>query len=176
MTMPHPFAEASAGTLPPGWRFVQPTTRRLELSEGDWLLVKTRLTAGERRDAWSRMVITAPDGTRSINPHMVGLATILAYLVDWNITDPTGRIVPLRPLDGQDPMVVATAALDHLDPESYDEILQAVKRHELQMIAEREAEKKTRRGDPMSSATSPSPVAITGRTNTSPPSMPMSTP
>jgi hypothetical protein len=174
MTM-HSVAETPA-TLPPGWRFVQPTTRRLELTEGDWILVKTRLTAGERRAAWSRMVIYASDGTRSINPHMVGLSTILAYLVDWNVTDPTGRVAPLHTLDGQDPIGLATAALDQLDPESFDEILQAIKAHELAMIAEREAEKKTRHGDPPSSATSRSPVTITGRMTTSPRSTPTSTP
>ena len=36
--------------------FVKPETRRLELPEGQWLVVKKRLTEGERRQVMSGMV------------------------------------------------------------------------------------------------------------------------
>jgi hypothetical protein len=164
-------------TLPPGWRFVQPETRRLDLTEGDWILVTKRLTAGERNKHYQRQYIITADGTLAPNVVMrAGLSMILAYLLDWNLTDATGRIVPLRGLNGDDPLVMATSALDQLDPASFDEVLQAIKRHELEMIAERIAEKKTRLGVPPSFATSPSPDAITGPTSTSPDSMLMSIP
>jgi hypothetical protein len=169
---------ATAGTaLAAGWRFVQGGTRELALSEGDWIRVKRRLTAGEQRAAMARMYTLTSDGqTRVFNYEMVGLSTILAYLLEWNVTDASGRIAPLTGPNGEDPLVIAAATLDQLDPESYDEILQAVKQHERDMIAERDAEKKTRRGEPRSSATSPSPDTTTGPTSTSGVSTLMSTP
>jgi hypothetical protein len=160
--------------LPSGWRFVQGGTRQLDLSEGDWIRVKRRLTAGEQRASMARMY-TVNDGQRVFNYEMVGLSTILAYLVEWNITDPSGRIAPLTGPNGEDPAVIATATLDQLDPVSYDEILQAVKQHERDMIAERAAQKKTRRGAPISSATSSSLDTTTGPTSTSADSMLTST-
>jgi hypothetical protein len=163
--------------LPSGWRFVQGGTRQLDLSEGDWIRVKRRLTAGEQRAAMARMYTLTGDGQQRVfNYEMVGLSTILAYLIEWNITDPSGRIAPLTGPNGEDPVVIATATLDQLDPASYDEILQAVKQHERDMIAERDAQKKTRRGAPMSSATSLSPDTTTGPTSTSVVSMLTSTP
>jgi hypothetical protein len=168
--------DAAGRPLPAGWRFVQGGTRQLELSEGDWIRVKRRLTAGESRAAMARMYTVTGDGSRVFNYEMVGLSTILAYLIEWNVTDASGRIAPLTGPNGDDPLVFAAATLDQLDPESYDEILQAVKQHERDMIAERVAEKKTRRGALTSSATSSSPDTITGPTSTSGSSTLMSTP
>lgn len=163
--------------MPAGWRFVHPSTRRLELAGGDWVLVKTRLSAGERNEHYERQYRITAEGILVPAAAMrAGLSMMLAYLVEWSLTDTTGRIVPLRSLNGEDPLTVAAAALGNLDPESYDEILQAIKRHELEMIAAREAEKKTHAGAPASSATSLSLVASDGRTSTSPSSTPMSTP
>jgi hypothetical protein len=167
----------AADRMPPGWRFVQGETRRLELAEGDWILVKQRLNAGERNKHYERQYTITHEGTLAPNVAMrAGLSMILAYLVEWNLTDATSRIVPLRGLPGEDVIPIMTAALENLDPESYDEVLQAIKRHELEMIAEREAQKKTRRGARESSAISPLPDASTGRTPTSPHSIATSTP
>jgi hypothetical protein len=152
-------------------------TRRLELAEGDWILVKQRLNAGERNKHYERQYTITEAGTLAPNVAMrAGLSMILAYLVEWNVTDATSRIVPLRGLPGEDVIPIMTAALENLDPESYDEVLQAIKRHELEMIAAREAEKKTRRGADASPAISPLPERITGLTSTSVPSTVMSTP
>jgi hypothetical protein len=162
---------------PAGWRFVDGATRRLELAEGDWILVKQRLTAGERNKHYERQYTITEAGTLAPNVAMrAGLSMILAYLVEWNLTDATSRIAPLRGVPGEDPIPIMTAALEQLDPESYDEVLQAIKRHELDMIATREAEKKTRIGAPASPAISPLPDGTTGRTSTSAPSIAMSTP
>lgn len=163
--------------MPAGWRFVQPATRRLELAGGDWVLVKTRLSAGERNDHYERQYRVTADGVLTPAIGMrAGLSMMIAYLVEWSLTDTTGRIVPLRSLNGEDPITVAAAALGNLDPESYDEILQAIKRHELEMIAERAAEKKTHAGAAASSAISPLPVASDGHTSTSAHLTLMSTP
>lgn len=152
---------------PVGWRFPQGETRRLELSEGDWLVVRTRLTAGERRDALTRTYETAPDGSRSVNPGLLGLATILAYVVDWSITSPSGPI-PIREsfaLDGRDRGDVLAGALQQIGAESFDEILEAVRAHERDMAAAREAEKKTRNGASASSPISASPAPTAGVTS-----------
>jgi hypothetical protein len=162
---------------PPGWRFAQGETRRLDLSEGDWLLVKKRLSAGERRAAFQRTVVTAPDGTRSPAPGMLGHAKCLAYLLDWSITDPMGRQVVIREgftMEGQDRLAVLSSALDQLDAEYFDEIADAITAHELQMIAERAEEKKTRTGARASSPTSASPAPTGGNSSGSATSTPMS--
>lgn len=162
--------------MPAGWRFVQPQARRLELSEGDWILVKKRLTAGERHEHYARQYSLVDDKLVPNVRMRSGLSMILAYLLEWNLTDAAGRVVPLQTLDGQDPITVTAAALEALDPESYDEVHQAIKRHELEMIAEREAEKKTRRGAPASSETWRSPDDTIGRTRPSPALTPTFTP
>lgn len=165
------------GPLPPGWRFPHGETRRLELSEGDWLVVRTRLTAGERRDALTRTYETAPDGSRLVNPALLGLATILAYVVDWSITSPAGPI-PIREsfaLDGRDRADVLAGALQQIAADSFDEILEAVRGHERDMAAAREAEKKTRAGAPASSPISGSPASMVGAMSGSATSTPRST-
>jgi hypothetical protein len=161
---------------PPGWHFVQPGSRRLELDENEWILVRTRLSAGEQQDAFDRLYQTSADGARQVNPRMIGLTTVLAYLLDWSYTDRYGHIVPVGPESGDDPITVTTAALRALYPEDFDAILEAIKAHEAAMVAQRAAEKKTRLGAPASSAISTSPDAAIGPMSTSTPSMQMSTP
>jgi hypothetical protein len=110
-------------------RVVQPDSCRLPLSAGDWILVKKRLSAGENK----RMVQRG-----SVDLVEAGTAKILAYLLDWSVTDPAGKPIVIR----DEPDSVKEAAIDSIDPDSYGEILRAIEAHETAMRTERDAQKK----------------------------------
>jgi len=139
-------------------RFVRPETTRLDLTEGDYLVVKTRLNAGETREMYARMYVHGDDGRLRPNPRQTGLAKILAYLVDWSLTDLEGKpaVIRGRPEDE------VTACLNNIDPDSFGEILAAVEDHEQATATARAQEKKRRDGGRGDEVTSPSPSAVTG--------------
>jgi len=144
-------------------RVVRPQEVTLPLSDGDWLRVKKRLTAGEAREQFARIVKDAPGGERpTLSSMQVGISRILAYLLDWSLTDDKGVVLPLRNGRGELAVDVMTASLNSIDPDSFGEILKAVEDHEEAMDKEREAEKNGTGGVNESSAISPSPVALTG--------------
>lgn len=136
--------------------FVHPDTRQLTLSDGRWLLVRRRLSTGERREMYRRTYLVVGDDWR-MDPTLLPRAKVTAYLLDWNITD-DGTPVPIfsKPIEEVD------AALDALDPLDFDEIHEAIKAHETKMTAEREAEKKTRAGASAPNPISPSPSEPVG--------------
>src|SRR5262245_15623993 len=116
-------------------RFVRPDTVRLEISQGDWLLVKKRLTAGEERQAFARMMRPyrtslsgMPNGSDQVelDPVQATLSNTIAYLLDWSLVDDDGKPVVIR----NQPVDVVRAALDALDLESFTEITQAIAAHE----------------------------------------------
>jgi hypothetical protein len=128
-------------------RFVRPDTTTLPLSDGDWLLVKTQLNAGEQREVFNRLTRNnlAIDehgigGRMEIDPMQAGFSTVLGYLLDWSLTDDDGQKVEVK---GQ-PIEVVAAAIDALDLDSYQEILDAVQRHEASVNERRLIEKKRR--------------------------------
>jgi hypothetical protein len=125
-------------------RFVRPDTRTLHLANGDQLVVRARLTAGETRAQYARMLTTGPNGIVTRNYMMSGMAVVLAYLLDWNLTDDAGQLVPIRDLSPDDLMRV----IDSLDSVSFEEIKTAIEDHETAMNAERDAQKKTGGGNP----------------------------
>jgi hypothetical protein len=139
-------------------RFPPPTVTVLHISEGDTITVRTRLNAGESRAAYARMIRTGPDGELQVDHSQQPLAIVLAYLVDWSLVDDTGAVVPIR----NQPDAVVLAALDALDTDSYLEIKDAIQAHDLEILQTRLALKKTLSGENGSSATSPSPDAVTG--------------
>jgi hypothetical protein len=158
-------------------RFVKPAEVRIPISQGDYLIVKEKLNAGEQMEVFARLVRKGPDdegGTArpvriekdgikaemELDPLQAGLSTILAYLVDWSLTDDDGRIVSIR----HQPPEVVTAALHNLEFEDYQEILEAVQAHEAKVKAARQ-EKKRSTGSPASDRTSPSLVGAIGGTN-----------
>lgn len=144
-------------------RVVRPQEVTLSLSDGDWLRVKKRLTAGESREQFARIIKDAPGGERPTLASMqVGLSRILAYLLDWSFVDPNGILLPLRNGKGELSIDVMTASLDSIDPDSFGEVLRAIEEHEEAMDKEREAEKNGRDGASKSSAISPSPVDLAG--------------
>ena len=142
-------------------RVVVPDVATLPLSDGDSLTVKQRLSSGEERRMIRRGVSYTPDGVRQFDPVEGGVSKILAYLLDWTVRGPDGRVVPIR----DEPPAVVEAALDLLDPDSYTEILRAIEAHERRMNEARAEEKKLRTGAPTSSATSPSPAVAVGATS-----------
>jgi len=111
----------------------RPETVKVDISQGDWLLVKKHLTSGEHRKRLSRML--NPDGT--VQPVNVGVTKIVSYLLDWSIADADDKPVVIR----DQPEDVVQAALDALDVESFKEILTAIEAHEDAMQAVRDAEK-----------------------------------
>src|SRR4029453_14763035 len=94
-------------------RVRRPATTRLELTRGDFLIVKQDLTAGEYRE-WMRAstkpitLSTAggPVPTVELDPMAAGVALVMAYLLDWSFTDADGR--PLVIAD-QPPSVIRAA-------------------------------------------------------------------
>jgi hypothetical protein len=154
----------------PRSRVVMPETTVLHISDGDTLTVKKRLNAGESRQQLARMY-RQHNGTRVLDTLQVGMSTVLAYLLDWSLVDPSGNQIVIR----DQPEDAVISALDSLDPESFKEIREAIEAHERAMDAERAAKKKIPTGEPRSEAISASPSDATGGTNGSPNSTEMST-
>ena len=106
--------------------FVRPETVKLDLVEGEWILVKQRLNAGEQRSMFRRLYLAGADGEFRVNPDTVPTAFILAYLVDWSLTDATGHKVEIL----QQPSDVVEEAIDALDPEKFANIKTAIEAHD----------------------------------------------
>lgn len=113
-------------------RLVAPGTKRLTLANGDFLIVKHRLNAGETLDLFDRaapeMDATQP-GTLTLakaSPTTVGLAIVTAYLLDWSFTDLEGAIIPIRGASAEE----KTAALRLLDFDSLVEVMNAITAHD----------------------------------------------
>jgi len=144
--------------------FVRPDTRLLQLSDGQWLKVKDRLSAGEfrahlrRSTSLEHEVATDADGntttttTRRVDPLLQNLSTVVAYLLDWSLEAPIERCAESELI----------AALDALDIDRYSEIRDAVNAHQIAMDRERELAKNGKGGEKKSSAISPSPAAVAG--------------
>jgi len=141
-----------------GSRFVRPETVKLDLSNGDWILIKKRLSSGEQRDAFSRAYVQGEDGKFVVHPGRIGLSMVSAYLIDWSLTDTSGEQVVIR---GESTAIVEQM-LNGLGTEDFDEIRIAIDAHEQRMVAEREAQKKTRSGVTASSAISALPSDAAG--------------
>jgi len=138
-------------------RFVRPETRRLELTDGDWITVKARLTAGEKRAMFARMYKTVEktDGTPQQIPDLerVGFARLAAYLVDWSFPEFPIRSVSVEALE---------SALRNLEDDDFGELLTAIDAHEAREAEAFAVLKKTTSGEPASSPIWPSLVGATG--------------
>jgi hypothetical protein len=141
-------------------RFVRPNTVTLPLSEGDWIVVKERLNAGEQRALVERSWHDTPDadGQFHVNPPRAGLALLTAYLIDWSFTDHAGDPVPIRGLSAAE----LERVIDNLEPPDYNELRNAINAHTEALYLAREAEKKRMAGASASSPTSPSLDVVTG--------------
>ena len=118
-------------------RMRRPATTRLELTGGDFLIVKQDLTAGEYRE-FLRASSRSAAGHLELDPFANGVALVLAYLLDWSFQDADGR--PLVIAD-QSPEVVRSV-LDHLDHDAYMDVQRAIQSHQTARAEALEAEKK----------------------------------
>lgn len=140
-------------------RVRRPTTDRLELSDGDTLIVKRDLTAGEYRDLMRAStrplqvtpsdVGTATTGLMEIDPIAAGLATVMAYLLDWTFLDADGHKLVIA----DQPPELVRAALANIDSDAYMEVQRAILDHQARRAADLAEEKKTRTGVPTSDGT-----------------------
>ncbi|HEV8211056.1 MAG TPA: hypothetical protein VGP77_13070 [Vicinamibacterales bacterium] len=140
-------------------RVVGVETRRLPLSDGDWILVKDRLNSGENKRMVKRGSVMTADGA-TVDLVEAGTAKVLAFLSDWSFKDRQGEPLVIA----RQPPAVVEAALDLIDPDSYTEILRAIEAHEIAMQAERDAQKKIQPGGNPSSTPSPSLAPATSPT------------
>jgi hypothetical protein len=115
----------------------------LPISGGDTITVRRRLSYGERMDSYQRMFYRTPDGDLKSDPFKAPMAMVQAYLVDWTLTR-GGDPWPISPLTVS-PEARERAFRD-LDPQSFDEIAEAIKAHEGAQTAARDEEKKLRSG------------------------------
>jgi hypothetical protein len=120
-------------------RFVRPDTVTIPLTDGDTITVRKWLTEGEQRAAYSR-IFHVESGR--VNSQEVGIAMVLAYLLDWTLVDDEGRLVIIR----DQPEDLVRAALDQLYPEDFNEIREAIRAHEEQAARERAEKKKATAG------------------------------
>jgi len=119
-------------------RFVRPQTRTLTLANGDQLIVRERLTAGEQRAHFARLYTPGADGRYQVNALMAGMAIVIAYLLDWNFKDDQDQAVVIRDLAPDELQRV----LDSLDSESFVEVRTAIEAHDAAMLEAR-TQKKT---------------------------------
>lgn len=127
--------------------FVKPETVFLKVGDQK-IEVKKRLTSGEQRKAYARTVSEVrADGRVTPNFEMLGKSEVLAYLVDWTLTDDSGAKVRI------DTEARKEAAIDSLATEHFTAIAQAITAHAEAMGAERDAEKNDRGTSSESKAT-----------------------
>ena len=108
----------------------------MQLTEGHWIEVKKRLTVGESRKVMGSMVAEIrADGRMTPNFEQAGKGEVLAYLVDWSLTDEAGKRVPI------DTDAKKAAAIDNMSEEYFKILSQAIEAHVAAMDAERVAEK-----------------------------------
>ena len=123
-------------------RFVEPDTRRLDLTEGDWIDVKVELTAGETRELFGRMrPYVTPGEPNQLIAKEVAIARLAAYVVDWSLRDKAGKPVP-----------VTDVTIDAVDMETFTELLAVVDAHVAAQEVKRHAEKNGRAGSISSEA------------------------
>ncbi len=108
-------------------------------ADGDWLMLKSELNAGETRRLFTSLVLEFNQGERAkLDPEKVGLTKILAYLVGWSFKK-DDKPIPYS-LDLTEKARIDT--LFSLDPESYVEVDAAVDFHEAAVEKAIDARKK----------------------------------
>jgi hypothetical protein len=143
------------------WQTERPQTVKIENGRGDWVLLKKRLTAGERHDQLAMLTSGSPLDELRVNRLKVGLSKMVAYLVDWSVTDPDGKPIEIL---YQAPDVVEQA-LRNLPQDVFTEILELIDKHDDAMDAARSAEKNGQAGESSSSPDSPSLDSSAGDTS-----------
>lgn len=130
-------------------RFQTADIVRLELSDGDWIEVRRRLSAGEERRMYSSAFEKLEGKGVTVNFATLGLSRTIAYVTDWSFRDGADKPVRCTP-----------AAIEALTLEALKEIEIALDTH---VEAQRELAKKT----PTTETTS-SPVSSAAGTSDGP--------
>jgi len=139
-------------------RYRLPETVKLELSHGDWLVVKKRLTAGE----YQRMLAMYLTEDQRVDGTKVGFSKVASHLLDWSFQGPDGQLVAISGLDPKDIL----AHLQDLPLEDFQEVRTAIDAHIDKMDKEIEAEKNAQAiasaSSPISRSPEPSGGAMSG--------------
>lgn len=117
-------------------RFVVPNTVRVELSDGDWVELKDRLTYGEQQrlasSALTRMTNSGgADAGIELDFEKHSLMRMETWLVDWSFVGLNGK-----------PVSITRAAIAALDPETAAEIDAAITKHVEEIEAAKNAVEK----------------------------------
>ena len=137
-------------------RFASGAAVRLELSDGDWVLVHAELTYGQQRRLATAGLSGVPDalaahgqGQRlSLDLASYDIERLATWVMDWSFVDGDGQHV-----------VVSREAIEALDPDTAAEIQAALDAH----VEAAEAKKATPAGPTRPGATSSSASASAGR-------------
>jgi hypothetical protein len=136
-----------------GSRYRRQEELRIDISGGDWLLVRKHLTAGEARSIAARAFKPGTfkaGGQPEVDIENFGIGQAVGYLIDWSITDVDDKPISIRGKGYE----FVEAALKNQSPESLTEILDAIQAHDAAMTAERELQKKVQAG-----TIAPSPIS-----------------
>ena len=105
-----------------GSRLILPNTVRLELSDGDWVEVKERLSYGESQRLSSSMLryVKTDTGENEIGIDFAkhSLLRMETWLTDWSFRDHNDKPVPL-----------SRSAIENLDAQTAGEIDEALTAH-----------------------------------------------
>lgn len=117
---------------------VIPRTTVLPLTRGRTITVRDELNHGEHVAMRARMYRERADGRTLIDPLKISDAVIVAYLVDWNLTDSSGRRIEIRGLPPDD----VQAVLNNLRESLVGAIKDAVEaHHDARQLADDELKK-----------------------------------
>ena len=115
-------------------RFVEPSTVRVDLSDGDWVEIKERLSYGEQRRLTGSGVTRIPDPTTGkisldLDLEKHSILRMQTWLADWSFADRNGRAVP-----------ISAAAIAALDGDTAQEIDTAISLHIMKLESARSPE------------------------------------
>lgn len=118
-------------------RFVRPDTIKLELSDGDWIVVKKSLTFGESQKLSGAGLTGLKNGFASqevgLDWEAFQIARIEIWLVEWSFCDENDKSVP-----------VSRSSISNLDPETAAEVQKAIEEHVEALEAEKNVPPKTK--------------------------------
>ena len=108
-------------------RFVRPETVNLDLSDGDWIEVKSRLTYGEQQ-SFAMGHLRYDSKTERVEADLTesNIKRFATWIVDWSFVDEDGKLV-----------AVSKSAIANLDPEAADEIDKALSAYIEQLESEK---------------------------------------
>ena len=116
-----------------GKYFVEPDTISLDLSDGNWIEVKTELSFGEEQRIVGKVLAarTSDDGTVWQSYKVLGFLT---WIVDWSLTDSEDK-----------PVSVSKSAIENLRGPIAEEIDTVLNAH-IEKVRDAASDEKKRRG------------------------------